>query len=288
MKKIFIIFSFIFISIFSFVPTTFSLTDDEQTHVDYFISNYYDIDNFPKCIFSYKLSSSTSESYIVCVSEEVSSTLQYYKTSSETSSMLKIYATSSERQVIWLEKNLSTNEFELLRNQNFSATYSGVPIKDIFPTYYNNFDIYLYPGSSIYKTKDISFEPVIKHIVSFIIPDGSTLVVKDSTGTIIEPLYNLNYSLQKGHYSYSVYNSAYHSKENIDFVVEKDSTIDIELESKFNSNNMQSIFTQYYNYIKYLVSDLFPLENPLFLYVATFIIGFSIIAIIKKLIGGLF
>lgn len=289
MKRFFIIFSFIFISLLSFIPNSYALTEDEQDHLDFFLSKYYDIDNYPKCIFSYKLSSSTSKSVTFCFSDEISSKIKFSgKVSELDPTGLVVYKSNVSRHVIRLEKTLSTNTF----TSDFSntATVPGMTysLSELYATYYNNFDIYNNSDSTLYKEKDISFTPPAKYTISFIIPSGSTLEVKDDTGNILEPISDYKYSLTEGHYSYSVYKEGFYSKENIDFTVTSDSTINVELENKFNPNNMQSIFTQYYNYIRDLVNDLFPLENPLFLFVVTFIIGFSIMALIKKLVGGLF
>lgn len=175
-------------------------------------------------------------------------------------------------------------------NFNFSQTFMGGFGNQAldYENAYSTFTLKTWDESS-YLLKP-NFDETIgvtkEHKVTFNIPDGATLVVKDIEGNIIESSDENTFSLKSGQYSYTVTKSTYFAKENILFDVTEDMTIDVTLDSKLNTGSMQSIFTQYYNYISVLISDIFSVENPLFLFLVSFIIGFSLITLIKNLIGG--
>lgn len=175
-------------------------------------------------------------------------------------------------------------------NFDFTQTYmAGIGNQKLdYENAYSTFSFKSYDGSAYLMEPnfDESVGANTKHKVIFNIPDEATLVVKDKEGNIIESTTNNTYELKSGEYLYSVTKYLYYPKENVLFSVDKDITIDISLESKLGTGSMQSIFTQYYNYISVLVGDMFALENPLFLFLVSFIIGFSLITLIKKLIGG--
>lgn len=175
-------------------------------------------------------------------------------------------------------------------NFNFSQTFmSGIGNQKLdYENAYSTFYFKSYDGNSYLMEPnfDNSTGVVTEYKVTFNIPEGATLVVKDLEGNIIESSSKNVFSLKTGQYTYTVTKLNYFDKENIIFDVSEDVTIDVTLDSKLNTGSMQSIFTQYYNYISVLIGDIFAVENPLFLFLVSFIIGFSLITLIRKLIGG--
>lgn len=173
---------------------------------------------------------------------------------------------------------------------NFTSTYFagfGTQTYD-YSNAFSTFYFKSYDGNSylLQPNFDNSFESDIEYTIIFNIPSGASLVVKDIDGNIIEPNSTNTYSLKVGEYIYSVSKEGYYSKDNVLFKVLENSTIDISLESKLNNTTIHSVFNQYYTYISNLVSDIFSIENPIFLYLVSFIIGFSIITFIKNILGG--
>lgn len=186
--------------------------------------------------------------------------------------------------------NLPENYFVILRDsnnneidQNDTNSYHIVLGNYTYSIYHN--DTLVIENEPIVFNTDTVLSPIKK--VVFNIPENSTFILKDIKGNVINSESN-TYYLPFGNYSYSLSKPGFFSKENEQINITEDITLTLDLNSKYNPNSMQSIFTQYYNYIRDLISDIFPLENPLFLFLITFIIGFSIITIIRKLIGGIF
>lgn len=132
-------------------------------------------------------------------------------------------------------------------------------------------------------TSETTLKPLKQ--VTFNYPNGSEFILKNISGEEFTSNSNIYY-LPVGDYMYTLSQEGYFIKENIQVNITEDTSFDLVLESKYNPNTMGSIFNDYYNYIKNLVSSIFPLDNPLFLYLITFIIGFFLIGIIRKLLGG--
>lgn len=126
------------------------------------------------------------------------------------------------------------------------------------------------------------------YTITFNPPKNTTIVVKDNNGLEVKATSQYVYELSSGTYTYSASNSLYSNLTDIEFTVSSDTTIDVNMEEKLQSQPMKSIFTQYYNYISDLVGKVFDIENPILLFFVSFIIGFSLIILIKRLIGGIF
>ena len=163
--------------------------------------------------------------------------------------------------------------------------------KNKYLIYYGNYTYSLFFDNEIVLedqplefTKEITIKPIKK--VIFKTPKDSSFSLKNMDGELIEETDGYYYLLV-GNYYYSLSKEGFFPKENEQIKITDDATYTLVLDSKYNPNTMQSIFTQYYNYIRDLVSDIFPLDNPLFIYLITFVIGFFLIALIRKLIGGI-
>ena len=151
-----------------------------------------------------------------------------------------------------------------------------------------NFDLYKTNGM-LGLSSSWSFSSLTPqlYIITFNPPKNTTIEVKDSDNNIIQPESQYIYKLESGTYTYSATNNLYQSKTNITFQVSGDATINVEMEEKLQSQPIRSVYTQYYNYISELVSKVFDIENPIFLFFISFMIGFSLIILIKRLIGGI-
>ncbi len=226
--------------------------------------------------------------YILFIPSELSSNFDFY-----------VYDENDNKTLITSNfqfKKLSTLIFDL--PDDYSVVLKDKDNKVVEQSTKNKYIIYFgdYTYSIYLDDKPIiedesivfSYENTLKPIkkVSFDIPKDSDFTLKDMNGNIIISN-NGYYYLPSGNYIYFLSKPGYFSKENETITIDDDANISLSLDSKYNPNNMQSIFTQYYNYIKDLVSDVFPLENPLFIYLISITIGFFLIAIIRKLIGGI-
>lgn len=348
MKRFFLSFSFVFFGFFSFISSSLALTPLQDSMINDFQLNFYDED-YPYCVFH----ETYGNRYFICFSESQLDSLSI-KQNKENINNYYYLVPDMTLKPLFVKASVLSNELEKF-NYTFNtiSSYEGyIPFTSIDSNYvFSNFDFYLekYDGSKSLFTSNFQFsekdflyfnlpdgysvvlkdsnyniieeieensyyisygnyyyyiyfgDTLLKEIsytfnssttlkpfkqVSFNIPDSSIFVLKDIEGNIINPVSNNTYFLLDGSYFYDLSKEGYYSLSNEQININSDITITLDLESKFNSSDFQSIFTKYYNYLNDLVSKIFPLENPLFLFLITFFIGFSLIAIIKKLIGG--
>ena len=137
-----------------------------------------------------------------------------------------------------------------------------------------------------YKDFDFNTSSTL-YTITFNPPRNSTIVVKNSNNEEIQATSQYIYDLEAGTYTYSVTNNLYNNLNNVTFIVSQDETIDITMNERLNNQPIRSVYSQYYNYISELVNKVFDIENPIFLFFVSFIIGFSLIVLIKRLIGGI-
>ena len=123
--------------------------------------------------------------------------------------------------------------------------------------------------------------------VVFDIPDGSTIIVKDSKDNIITSS-NYSYSLVAGEYKYSLINDLYESLDDVSFIVSENMTIKPNLKSKLQTKNFDSIIEKFYINLKNMISILFDFKNPLFYFLIGILIFISILLLLKRILGGRF
>ena len=189
-------------------------------------------------------------------------------------------------------KSFNSYETKFL-SSNFYIFYSDVPITIDYTG--SSYDSVNYFGNLItdnvifYKDVIGGSKVPIYYTVKFNIPTGATLELKDSKGNVINSSSNNTFSLESGNYYYSVRKSdLYISKENIEFVVNKDMEIDVELESKLNLTNYSNIFSKFYSYLGSVVPIIFGIEKPFLLIVLGVSIVIIIVLLIKKFLKGRF
>lgn len=271
MKKYFLELAIVISAFFGFFTSVNALTTEEQDAIDEFVSNYYD-SNESYCVGSIYVNNSNVKYFY------------FYCTSTDSTIYLSNSATTIKNRN---GVNVTRHSLKVTENgYDYSSSTHTSLSQSFYGAFVSNFDLYLLNGTLNFS-KNYDFVGVDHYYtITFVLPSGATLVVKDSNNNVVSPESGSIYSLLEGTYSYSVTKNTYNSLTNVELVVDEDKTITIELESSLNSAPYRSIYSQYYTYISQLVSNIFGLENPLFLYIVAFIIGFAIITLIKRLIGG--
>ncbi len=190
-------------------------------------------------------------------------------------------------------------------NYNYLGGWNGITLSSSFGFLYSDFvlnidytdspyDSINYFGNLIQDNilfyKDVyggSKVPILYNI-KFNIPSGSTFILKDSLGNVINPFEENIYSLESGKYYYSVYKDLFIPLEDIELIVNEDKVIDVSLESRLNFSSYNNSFSSFYSYIGSLVPIMFNIENPFFLILLGIVIIFSLFLIIKKILKGRF
>ena len=269
------LFVFIFISFFIFSGNVFALTSEQDNALNEFISNYYSSDK-PYCLMNYNFSSNNDYYKFYCVSSEtdlyLSSSASTIKNKNQAETVIHILKTNST--IDYFIYSSSTITSNLSQSLN---TFVGA-----------NFDVYKLNGELVYE-KNLNYDNNINpdsFELTFILPSDSTLVLKDSNNNIITPDNGSIFYLPEGTYYYSVSKAGFKNLDNIELILNDNKVVNVTLESAINTTNYHSLYSQYYNYIGALVSSIFGLNNPFFLYIIAFIIGFSIIILIKRMLGG--
>ncbi len=294
MKKFFYI---LFFSLFLFIPgfaSALELSDGtlvDSTNAHLFIEEnvskfvYYDSFRFPNGFKSYVISSWDDKTYltkIVIYNSYNSYDRGSYYEIFFNGPFLNIYYDSNKD--CFLQYWNSTECFDM--------SSSSINISPINGNDYYSLDKITYVSEDLYFNDILlmknNFNSIPKfYSVLFNIPNGSTLIVKNSNNEVVNPLSDYNYNLESGSYSFSVSKSLYKTY-NGSFDLSDNITIDVELDPIMDLENYSNIFSKYKNYLLYLIPNIFNLENPFFFIVFGVFILFSLFLFLLKFMKGRF